>query len=87
MDIAMLTTNNFELQIPELNKVTKVQVKFTNNSYTQIYICMFVTIFMIILQVAFVASHAARTFEDYWRSVLPDTPLPKSISGLLQSPG
>ena len=36
--------------------------------------------------VAFVVSHADRTFEDYWRSVLPDTPLPKSISGLVQSP-
>ncbi|WOG85686.1 hypothetical protein DCAR_0104877 [Daucus carota subsp. sativus] len=42
--------------------------------------------FYALLSVAFVASHAARTFEDYWRSVLPDTPLPKSISGLLQSP-
>ncbi|KAL1834667.1 BURP domain-containing protein 3 [Daucus carota subsp. sativus] len=42
--------------------------------------------FFALLSVAFVASHAARTFEDYWRSVLPDTPMPKSISGLLQSP-
>ncbi|KAL8107103.1 BURP domain protein RD22-like [Apium graveolens] len=42
--------------------------------------------FLAILSVAFVASHAAQSSADYWRSVLPNTPMPKSISQLLQSP-
>ncbi|KAL1834664.1 hypothetical protein DCAR_0104874 [Daucus carota subsp. sativus] len=42
--------------------------------------------FVAILSVAFVASHAAVSCEDYWRSVLPNTPMPKSISELLRSP-
>ncbi|KAL8101687.1 BURP domain protein RD22-like [Apium graveolens] len=39
-----------------------------------------------LLSVVFVASHADLSSEDYWRSVLPNTPMPKSISQLLQSP-
>ncbi|KAK1382884.1 BURP domain-containing protein [Heracleum sosnowskyi] len=42
--------------------------------------------FFALLSVAFVASHAAASSEDYWRSVLPNTPMPKFISELLQSP-
>lgn len=42
--------------------------------------------FFALLSVAFVASHAAVSSEDYWRSVLPNTPMPKSISELLQFP-
>lgn len=42
--------------------------------------------FFALLSVAFVASHAALSSEDYWRSVLPNTPMPKSISELIQSP-
>ncbi|KAK1367728.1 BURP domain-containing protein [Heracleum sosnowskyi] len=42
--------------------------------------------FSALLSVAFVASHAVQSSEDYWRSVLPNTPMPKSVSELLQSP-
>ncbi|XP_074331466.1 BURP domain-containing protein 6-like [Apium graveolens] len=42
--------------------------------------------FFAFLSVAFVASHAAVSSEDYWRSVLPNTPMPKSITELLPSP-
>ncbi|KAK4558862.1 hypothetical protein RGQ29_008212 [Quercus rubra] len=36
------------------------------------------------LTVALVASHAAVPHEKYWNSVLPNTPMPKALSDLLQ---
>ncbi|KAB1204421.1 Dehydration-responsive protein RD22 [Morella rubra] len=36
------------------------------------------------LTLALVASHAALPPEEYWKSVLPNTPMPKAISDLLQ---
>ncbi|KAK1367723.1 BURP domain-containing protein [Heracleum sosnowskyi] len=41
--------------------------------------------FFALLSVAFVVSQAAVSIQDYWRSVLPNTPMPKSISELLPS--
>lgn len=36
------------------------------------------------LQVALVATHAALPPQIYWYSVLPNTPMPKAITDLLQ---
>ncbi|KAL6616003.1 hypothetical protein ACP70R_038273 [Stipagrostis hirtigluma subsp. patula] len=38
------------------------------------------------LLIASVGSHAARTPDQYWKSALPDTPMPSSISQLLNTP-
>lgn len=36
-----------------------------------------------IVQVAIVVSHAALPSEEYWNSVLPNTPMPKAVKHLL----
>ncbi|KAK3165354.1 hypothetical protein QOZ80_1AG0032140 [Eleusine coracana subsp. coracana] len=38
------------------------------------------------LLIASVGSHAARAPEQYWKSALPDTPMPSSLSQLLNTP-
>uniref|UniRef100_A0A0D9V5B1 BURP domain-containing protein n=1 Tax=Leersia perrieri TaxID=77586 RepID=A0A0D9V5B1_9ORYZ len=38
------------------------------------------------LLIASVGSHAARAPEQYWKSALPDTPIPSSLSQLLNTP-
>lgn len=37
-----------------------------------------------LLSVVLVASHAALPSEDYWKSVLPNTPMPKAVRNLLR---
>ncbi|KAK2661166.1 hypothetical protein Ddye_007699 [Dipteronia dyeriana] len=41
------------------------------------------SLFVIFLTLALVASHAALSPELYWKSVLPNTPMPKSVTDLL----
>ena len=43
----------------------------------------FLTRIWYVLQLALVTSHAALSPEEYWKSVLPKTPMPKSVSDLL----
>ncbi|KAK7853237.1 burp domain-containing protein 3 [Quercus suber] len=38
----------------------------------------------VVCMVALVASHAAVPPEKYWNSMLPNTPMPKALSDLLQ---